>query len=383
MTFTPTPAPQFIITNGSMATGNAITFYYSFDYQVFSDWCPGCVIQLVTGWGIPGSQETTCAYNGVPGASPGASGSVSDSITLPSTPGTYYLVVEYHAQYSCADALAAYGTAPALNRIVLSGPEVRPSPTATATTTPTLTPTPTIIPGGFTLNNTVINGSSSPAIVTPGAPFTLTYNFSVWSQGDAPGWIVQLVTGRGSAGVGTSTCGYNGQPGVFPGVSGSATIPMTAPSTLGIYLLNTEYHIQFNCADAINAYNGSGVPGSQNAGQIIVGAPAAGPVSLLGGLWYLGAPGESCNTVCAGRGGINAAVFDLVGNNPTGTLANCDTVLDSLLGAGTTMDWAPAGSGVGCHLDLAGAVTRARYIGEAVNPAASSGNVQRVCSCNN
>jgi hypothetical protein len=151
-----------------------------------------------------------------------------------------------------------------------------PTETWTATMTsapPTETPTATntVVPGGAVISNFAIDGVSGVTMyMPPGQNFMVTYDYSVWSQSDAPGWNVQLVTGLGTAGVGTFTCGYAGQPGIPPGVTGNANIPFTAPMTQGSYIFNTEYHIQWTCGDALSAYNGSGLPGSLNNGEIYV-----------------------------------------------------------------------------------------------------------------
>ena len=85
-------------------------FTVTYDFQVFSDACPGCIAQLITGLGFSGSTGEWCAYDGIPGTFPGATGSEFTTLLAPSTPGTYSVVVEYHWQYTCADALAIYGS---------------------------------------------------------------------------------------------------------------------------------------------------------------------------------------------------------------------------------------------------------------------------------
>ncbi|HKY53281.1 MAG TPA: hypothetical protein VJM08_03200 [Anaerolineales bacterium] len=86
----------------------------SYNYQVFSDPCPGCITQLVTGLGSPGTHDGSCTYNGVPGVSPGVTGSENTTLIAPSTPGTYNVTVEYHWQFTCSDALTFYGTGAAV-----------------------------------------------------------------------------------------------------------------------------------------------------------------------------------------------------------------------------------------------------------------------------
>jgi hypothetical protein len=97
--------------SGSVATvppGQPFTVAYTF--QVFSDPCPGCITQLITGLGFAGSSGEWCAYDGIPGPLPGATGTENNTLVAPSTPGTYSVVVEYHWQYTCSDALGLYGS---------------------------------------------------------------------------------------------------------------------------------------------------------------------------------------------------------------------------------------------------------------------------------
>jgi hypothetical protein len=50
-------------------------------FRVFNDPCPGCITQLVTGLNFPGSYGEWCAYDGIPGVSPGVSGSEAPRFT--------------------------------------------------------------------------------------------------------------------------------------------------------------------------------------------------------------------------------------------------------------------------------------------------------------
>jgi hypothetical protein len=85
-------------------------FYVSYEFQVFNHpSCPGCITQLVTGLGTGGSHGGSCAYHGIPPLFPGVSGTEAVTLFAPSVSGTYPVVVEYHWQYTCADALANYG----------------------------------------------------------------------------------------------------------------------------------------------------------------------------------------------------------------------------------------------------------------------------------
>jgi hypothetical protein len=91
----------------------------TYNFQVFNDPCPGCITQLVTGLGSSGSHGGFCAYDGVPGIFPGDSGVEEISLIAPSSPGTYNVIVEYHWQFTCADALTNYGTGGAVPRQVI------------------------------------------------------------------------------------------------------------------------------------------------------------------------------------------------------------------------------------------------------------------------
>lgn len=85
-------------------------FYVSYDFRVFNDPCPDCNTLLITGLGTSGSYGGTCAYNGVPGVSPGVTGVESVTLYAPSSSGTYPVIVEYHWLDSCSIGLVNYGT---------------------------------------------------------------------------------------------------------------------------------------------------------------------------------------------------------------------------------------------------------------------------------
>lgn len=101
------------------SAGNSITvprgtpLEITYNFQVFSDPCPGCAVQLVTGLGNSdpnGGGNSACTYGGGPGQFPGETGTADTTITAPSTPGTYPVIVEYSWQYGCDDAVKGYGT---------------------------------------------------------------------------------------------------------------------------------------------------------------------------------------------------------------------------------------------------------------------------------
>lgn len=120
----PTPATSalfsgFTVSNVELTDdlyqfGSSITlepgqeFYVSYNFRVFNDPCPSCITQLVTGLNFPGSYGEWCAYDGVPGVSPGTSGSEATTLYAPEASGTYPVIVAYFWHFSCGDALSNY-----------------------------------------------------------------------------------------------------------------------------------------------------------------------------------------------------------------------------------------------------------------------------------
>jgi hypothetical protein len=115
--FQPPPAPEgYIISNVSINGGGTnesvspdTSFTVTYDFQVYSlDACPGCIVQLVTGLGTPGSHGGSCPFDGNPGIYPGTFGSESTTLIAPAASGTYDVYVVYFWQYSCVDAQQNY-----------------------------------------------------------------------------------------------------------------------------------------------------------------------------------------------------------------------------------------------------------------------------------
>jgi hypothetical protein len=64
-------------------------------------------MQVVPGLG--GTAHGSCAYNGGPGAYPGASGGPSSfDFTAPSANGQYFFYVHFGIEYNCPNAVALY-----------------------------------------------------------------------------------------------------------------------------------------------------------------------------------------------------------------------------------------------------------------------------------
>ena len=75
------------------------TIDVTLDYNIFDDGCPGCIDQIQVGF--THSSPDDCIYSGIPGPSPGVSGTASFTITAPTFPGTYYLGFDRSQALSC------------------------------------------------------------------------------------------------------------------------------------------------------------------------------------------------------------------------------------------------------------------------------------------
>lgn len=115
-----------VLTDDVTESGTSLTlepgqaFFVYYNYRVYNDPCPGCITQLVTGLNFQGSHGEWCAYDGIPGVSPGTSGSEGTNLYAPEASGTYPVIVAYFWHFSCADALANYpsGTGFQFSRVI-------------------------------------------------------------------------------------------------------------------------------------------------------------------------------------------------------------------------------------------------------------------------
>lgn len=105
-----------------------------------------------------------------------------------------------------------------------------------------------------------------------------------------------------------------------------------------------------------------------------------GAACIGGSCWHYGENGESCDTVCSGRGGCNlAATRDYAGSG--GSAANCQAVLTGLGISGTVYDHVPAGvHPLGCF-SVSGVFYRVTNHVTTCEYALASR--RRVCACNN
>ena len=88
-----------------------------FEYQTWNpDSTPSASKQIVVGLD---SAAKYCAYDGIPGVSPGVSGTSNIGVMAPSTAGTYHLYWKENYQANCADALSGYGPVNQVGTIIV------------------------------------------------------------------------------------------------------------------------------------------------------------------------------------------------------------------------------------------------------------------------
>ena len=221
----------------SVGPGDNVTV--DLDYQITNpDYCPGCIRQIVIG---VNGQAKYCAYDGIPGLSPGASGHNTGTITAPTTEGSFQLGWIQQYQYTCADAMAQY-----------------------ASSTPQVIGTVNV--PGTRIYNVSLNGGGTTVNVSPGGNVTVNLDYRVSNPGYCPTCIKQIVIGLGGTGL---YCAYDGMPPVFPGTTGHSQQTITAPMTPGVSQLGWISQLQYTCADAIALYASSG---PQVIGSVVVPA---------------------------------------------------------------------------------------------------------------
>ncbi len=105
--------------NGVAQTSLAVsapgeTFTLEFDYQIWDTLCPTCTVQVMPG--IESAFAGSCAYDDVPGAYAGMSGTSSTfTLTAPSTPGNWAVFINPAKNTSCTpSSYLGYGSVIAL-----------------------------------------------------------------------------------------------------------------------------------------------------------------------------------------------------------------------------------------------------------------------------
>jgi hypothetical protein len=108
-----------------------------------------------------------------------------------------------------------------------------------------------VIPPAGTLGiikttNVRINGENNQAHISPGATFTVAFDFNYTLDG-CPGCIAQLYVGLSSDLSGPQACPYSDVPGGSPGATGQISVSLTAPTTHGVYYVGYGWSLEYYC----------------------------------------------------------------------------------------------------------------------------------------
>ena len=230
-------ALDFTITNVSVnGAGRQITaapgapINVSVSFNIADNACPGCVefIQIAFANGPP--PNTACAYKGIPGLTPGATGTGSVSLTAPSVPGRYYIGVDREQDFQCNNFW--WDGTPGPDRYI-AVVDVNPTPSVTRQAV------------------TFTGISVTPQQVSPGGTITAAFSWSMPASG-----TIGLGFNTSAAMIKCGGLNY-----------GPVSQPLTAPSLPGRYYLSIDNPNTCLIPPAASPWQ-SGVPGSNFARYI-------------------------------------------------------------------------------------------------------------------
>ncbi len=111
LVFAPIPTTEDVTISNVKINGGSVTapvsagdtILVTLDYSIAQPgWCPSCIQQIVLGFATD-PKASVCIFSGFSG-----SGSASFTLTVPTTPGTYYVGFRRPMQYNCTDALGTW-----------------------------------------------------------------------------------------------------------------------------------------------------------------------------------------------------------------------------------------------------------------------------------
>jgi hypothetical protein len=120
---------------------------------------------------------------------------------------------------------------------------------------------------GYAVDNVKLDGTSPVVVTTAGKVLNGSAKYQAWVGSGCPGCREQIVYGVGSDAQG---CLYDYSPSTWPGVSGTGTMKITAPSTAGTYKIRIAWALQLSCTDALGTANPLGVKPTTEIGVLIV-----------------------------------------------------------------------------------------------------------------
>lgn len=174
----------------------------------------------------------------------------------------------------------------------------------------------------------------------------------------------------------TRTCTNGSLSGSFTNTSCSSGCAAGATSNCN-YVANTHGASSGTCA---GGYSGSCSYSCSNGSRNLVSnscAVACGGITYGPYCYYIGAAGQSCDTVCSAYGGCNLAGTQYVGS--AGTTPMCDAIVTSFIGHCGISSF--AGGSIGC-LKATSGCGGIRWQGT-TTCAGTNGSSRRICACNN
>ena len=120
---------------------------------------------------------------------------------------------------------------------------------------------------GYIVDDVKLDGTSPTVVVSPGTVINGNAKYQAWVSTACPGCREQIVYGIGTNAMG---CLYDYSPSTWPGVSGTGTTKITAPSTPGVYKVRVAWALQLACSDALTTANPLGVKPTADIATIVV-----------------------------------------------------------------------------------------------------------------
>ncbi|MEM1554724.1 MAG: prenyltransferase/squalene oxidase repeat-containing protein [Thermoproteota archaeon] len=251
-------SPQIV----TVSPGQTVTF--TVRYQTWTPpemgtpaviWQLFAIVSWTPKWPPPASYYVPL-YDGAPGRYPGVSQTQSFSVTVPSTPGTYYIWFCYNLHYSMGQAITEFTNPlplPAHIKIIVrssEGNEVLKLPAGAW------------YPGDLSPHTILLDinvaGQGQVAIVTPGQTISVSYTMQIFANPSTPGEIRQAFFGYSWASswppLDAHTEIYNGMPGPYPGVTKTDTFNIKVPTQPGSYNIWLLGGSEYNMHDAVVAH---------------------------------------------------------------------------------------------------------------------------------
>ena len=149
-------------------------------------------------------------------------------------------------------------------------PTITNTPTETSTPTQTPTQTSTATPGPiYAIWNVSLDGGGNTITVDPGVNLSVDFDFQIANPNSCPGCQRQIVIGVDNTAL---YCGYDGIPGLNPGVTSHSSTVISAPLLPGTHYIIQQPTTSGGCGAALGMYISDPL---RRIATIIVRAPTA------------------------------------------------------------------------------------------------------------